>query len=101
MARLNPLMRVLVKEARRWRLSYSQFSEYGKPARRHLGLKSALGPRLLSYAALAILRGHRLDPEHHSSAHAQASVLHGDPVSELTRIESADVDLNETKIFIS
>ena len=53
MARLNPLMRVLVKEARRWRLSYSQFSEYGKPARRHLGLKSARGPRLLSYAALA------------------------------------------------
>ena len=53
MARLNPFVRVLVKEARRWRLSYSQFSEYAKPARRHLGLKSARGPRPLSNAALA------------------------------------------------
>ena len=57
MPRLHPFVRVLVNESRRLRLSYSQFNEYAKQARKHLGLKPARGPRqlprLLPKASLA------------------------------------------------
>jgi hypothetical protein len=79
MARLNPFVRVLVNDAHRWRLSYSQFSEYAKEARHHLGFKSARSPWLLSNVPpRAMLRSNRLDPERHSSDHAQAPVLYSE-----------------------
>ena len=105
MPRLNPFVRVLVNEARRLWLSYTQVNEYAKQARKLLGLRPARGPqslpRLLSKASLARFY-EAIDTAQNIKHQIMLRLLFYTAlrVSELCRIEIADVDLAENKIFI-
>lgn len=103
--RVDPLVRLIVNEARQRRLTYSQFSELTKQARKRLNLKRArthILPRLLP--ADALKRFYEVIDEAQNIQHQimlRLLFYTAIRVGELTRIEMEDVDLPSNKIYIN
>lgn len=104
--RLDPFVRILVNESRQRRLTYMQFNECCKIARRHLGLKRPRGPRTLPRLLPddALLRFYEvIDAAQNIKHQIMLRLLFYTAirVGELTRIEMDDVDLAHNKIYIN
>ena len=103
--RVDPLVRMLVNEARQRRLTYGQFNKIAHQARAQLGLRPPHGPRRLP----RILSEDQLEKFYEEIDRAEniqhqvmlrAIFFLGVRVNELCRIEMGDVMLTENKIFI-